>query len=294
MTVLEVLQKTTRFFASKGIDNPRREAEWILSFELGLPRLQLYLQFERQLSEDELGRIREKVRRRARREPLAYILGTAVFCGLELKVDHHVLIPRPETESLAIVAAQWAKDAGVRRILDFGTGSGCLAIYLAKQLPGVKVTALDISQPALQVAKENAERHGVADRIEFVQSSGFCGLERGCQFDLIVSNPPYIPEPEYQSLQPEVRDYEPKQALIGGPDGLEVIRLLASNGKGHLVAGGRIYMEFGDGQADKVRKIFEDNGWHVIKIETDLSGKERILVAEHVLTRHASHASTSP
>ena len=285
VTVLEVIQRTTEYFARKGIANPRREAEWILSHELGMPRLNLYLQFERVLTEAELDRLREKVRRRAQREPLAYVLGTASFCGLELKVGPAVLIPRPETEVLAQEALAWARQqqepaTSTLRILDFGTGSGCLAIFLAHELPEAQVTAVEVSAEALAIARENAQRHQVGDRIRWIQQAGLEGLESEGPFDLIVSNPPYIPTAQIEQLEPEVKDHEPRIALDGGPDGLTVIRQIAEKGLGLLTPGGRLYLEFGESQEEQIPPLFESLGWKTVGVIPDLSEKPRIYVAE--------------
>jgi release factor glutamine methyltransferase len=203
---------------------------------------------------------------------------------LEIKVTPDVLIPRPETEGLAergwkflnqIAAASEPVSA-----LDFGTGSGCVAIALAKHAPGARICAVDASSAALKVARDNANLHAVTDQIRFVAGDGFEPLAPDERFDLIISNPPYIPSAEVATLAPEVRDHDPRLALDGGPDGLVVLRRLATAGAlGHLKPGGALMTEFGDGQAEAVRELFDASGWAVHSIESDLSGRPRILIA---------------
>src|SRR5436190_133136 len=236
MTVLEVIQRSTEFLAKKGVDSPRLQTELLLAHLLKLPRMQLYLNFERALSPVELDALRDLVKRRGQREPLQHIIGSTSFCGLEIAVNRHVLVPRPETELLAELGWQFLStinhpvlrsspsSVALRRVdtaeggqpstaLDFGTGSGCIAIALAVKCPNARIVALDASAAALAVAKENAGRNGVGDRIEFHCGNGFAALPADARFDLIVSNPPYIPSGEIASLQPEVRDFDPHSTL---------------------------------------------------------------------------------
>jgi release factor glutamine methyltransferase len=278
VTVLEVIQKSAGFLGKKGVDSPRLQAEWLLAHVLKTPRMKLYLDFERALSPAELDAVRELVKRRGQREPLQHILGTASFCGLELAVNRHVLVPRPETELLA--EAGWQLLAPQpSTALDFGTGSGCIAIALAVQCPAARLVALEASAEALAVARQNAARHGVAERIQFVAGEGFDALPAGARFDLIISNPPYIPTAEIASLPPEVRDYDPHQALDGGPDGLACHRLIAARAGELLKPGGKLMLELGDGQADAVRRMFEAHLWVVEAVKEDYSRRPRILIA---------------
>lgn len=280
MTVLEVIQKSAEFFAAKGIDSPRLNAELLLAHALGLPRMKLYLNFERALTPAELDLMRELVRRRACHEPLQYIVGSASFCGLELAVNPHVLIPRPETELLAEAGWQFLQTRpAAPEALDFGTGSGCLAIALAVHCPAARVTALEVSAEALALARANARRHGVADRIEFVAGGDFTALPHGVRFDLIVSNPPYIPSPQIETLPPEVRDFEPRVALDGGPDGLTIHRQLAANAGAFLKPDGRLMVELADGQADAARELYAGHKWIVDEIRPDYTRQPRILIA---------------
>lgn len=247
--------------------------------------MKLYLNFERVLAESELERLRELVRRRGQREPLQHIIGTTNFCGLEFLVNPHVLIPRPETEILAERAwrflQQRSEKSQTARALDFGTGSGCLAVMLAVKCPGAVIHALDISSEALEVARGNALRHDVAGRILFHQGDGFSALREEGKFDLIVANPPYIPSEEIATLEPEVREYDPKLALDGGSDGLNFYQLLGGMAQNRLAADGRLMLEFGEGQAEKIQEIFEKQKWVVEGIEHDYTQRIRFLIAAH-------------
>ena len=279
MTVLEAIEKSRVFLHSKGLESARLESEWLLGHVLNLPRLQLYLNFERILNEAETARLRELVKRRASREPLQHLLGTAQFCGLEIEVDRNVLIPRPETELLA--EAAWRLLNEVQRptsFLDFGTGTGCIAISICRHAAHTRGVALDKSPAALEVAARNAARHSLQDRVAFVQSDGFAAVPQEA-FDLIVSNPPYIPSSEIPRLQPEVRDYDPRTALDGGADGLEFYRLLAAEATRFVAPAGRMLLEFGDGQADAVSDILRQQNWPMMEVREDLSGRGRFLFA---------------
>jgi release factor glutamine methyltransferase len=284
MQLLEVLQRGTDYLAARGIESPRLQVELILAHVLHVPRLQLYLEFNRDLGDAELTPTREAVRRRGQREPLQHVLGTTSFCGLELEVTPDTLIPRPETELLAERAWKWLAEHSESPtespgVLDWGTGSGCLAIAVAVHAPEARFIALDRSAAALAVARRNALRHGCADRIRFIEGTGGEALPPDARFALILSNPPYIPSGELASLQPEVRDHEPRIALDGGPDGLEVIRHLATDLKERLRPAGCLMMEFGDAQGNAVTAILRDAGWTIWERHRDISGRERFVVA---------------
>ena len=325
MTVLEAIQKSTEFLAKKGVESPRLQTELLLAHLLKLPRMKLYLNFERALTPAEVDGLREFIKRRGQREPLQHITGSTSFCGLEIAVNRAALIPRLETEMLAELGWEFlarlsaeserrppvrpecgepqepaGPEAGTPIALDFGTGTGCIAIALAAKCPSVKIVATDVSADALALARENAARNNVAGRIEFVQSDGFAALQdvgrASClspsekkkletggtpvlHFDLIISNPPYIPSAEIATLQPEVRDFDPRAALDGGADGLDFYRKLAMESKPFLKPGGKIMLEFGDGQADAIRKMFETEKWIVEAMKEDYSQRARILIA---------------
>jgi len=281
--VLELIQRTTEFLKGKDVESPRLQAELLLAHVLKLPRMQLYLNFEKTPTTAQLDEFRQYVRRRGLREPLQHILGSVSFCGRELAVNRQVLVPRPETELLAELGWQYlqgcVKHTEAPRALDYGTGSGCLAIALAANCPQAHVHALDISAEALEVAKRNAAQNQVADRIHFWHGNGFEGLPGGLRFHLLIGNPPYIPSAEIDRLQPEVRDYDPRGALDGGVDGLAHYQRLAVKGAAWLEQGGRLMLELGDHQAAPVRALFEAQKWIVERIAEDYTHHPRMMIA---------------
>lgn len=266
------------------MESPRLQAELLLAHQLNLPRMKLYLNFERTLAPAETDAFRELVKRRGQREPLQHIIGSVSFCGLEIAVSRSVLVPRPETELLAEQGWTFLNQLSTATAppptaLDFGTGSGCLAIALAVRCPVVQVVAIEISADALALARQNAARHGAGERIQFLEGDGFAALPDQARFDLIISNPPYIPTAELDALQPEVRDYDPRVALDGGADGLQHYRRVAAEAAQFLKPGGKIMLEFGDGQAESAREIFECQKWIVESILEDYTQRPRILIA---------------
>jgi len=277
-TVLKLLRWTADYFAGRGIDSPRLDAELLLADTLGLDRVGLYLNFERPLQAEELANYREKVRRRAGREPLAYILGATEFWSLPLKVTPAVLIPRPDTELLVEEALK--RLAGATQVLDVGTGSGALAIALVHECAEWTVTAIDVSATALAVAAENARANGVAERIAFMEAD-LADLPAG-PFDLVVSNPPYISTGDLAGLMPEVGDFEPHLALDGGADGLAAYRALAGQVSRVLAADGWLLVEVGIGQASSVRELFTEAGLAEIFTARDLAGIERVVGGKRV------------
>lgn len=288
MTVLEVIQKSADFLAKKGVESPRLQAELLLAEVLKQPRMKLYLSFEQKLSELEVDQMREFVRRRGTREPLQHIIGSTSFCGFEILVNRQVLVPRPETELLAELGWEFVGRRTVTEVvapghemtvLDFGTGSGCIAVALATKCPNARIVALDISPGALDVARQNAARNRVSDQIEFVLGDGFSALAAKPRFDLIISNPPYIPSAEIASLQAEVRDFDPHGALDGGTDGLDSYRQLAAEGGAFLRTDGRLMVEFGEGQGPALQRLFKDQKWIVEAVREDYSQRQRILIA---------------
>ena len=364
MTLIELRERTEKWFAGLGIDSARLDAEVLIAHALGLQRLAFITERDRPLSEEELAACRELVRRRGKREPVAYILGAREFFSRDFAVDGRVLIPRPETEHLVDLALQWLKrgkpqgeivaeldydedededdgpmgawvpgvettveydeveadsdgdevrveldpdavdalalnegaaadeqapsspaepdtapaaPAGV--VLDYGTGSGVIAITLAAEVPGLRVLALDISKDALELAKENATTHEVAGRVGFVHSDGlsrvpprFRGQLRG-----VVANPPYVPVETKASLMPDVRDWEPEEALFAGDDALLHYRRLAAEAKDWLAAGGFLAVELGQGQAEEVAGLLVEHGWRDIVVQRDLAGIPRVV-----------------
>lgn len=283
MTVIEVIQRSAEFLAKKGVESPRLQVELLLAHVLAMPRMKLYLNFERVLVDKELEHLRELVKRRGNREPLQHIIGTTNFCGLEFSVNRHVLIPRPETEILAERAWRFLQQRSDKAqktcALDFGTGSGCLAVMLAVKCPTSEIHAVDISSESLKVARENASRHNVDERIKFHYGDGFSALGGEEKFDLIVANPPYIPSEEIPTLEPEVRDHDPTLALDGGADGLDFYQVFSGQAQNWLAADGCLMLEFGEGQAEKIRGIFEEQKWVVEAIEHDYTQRLRFLIA---------------
>jgi release factor glutamine methyltransferase len=235
------------------------------------------------LTAAETDSLREAVTRRGQRVPLQHVLGSAVFCGLELEASGDALVPRPETESLAERAWTWllARAPGLRppRVLDWGTGTGCLAIAVACRVPGADVVAVDVSRQALELARRNGRRHPAA-AVRWVESDGCAALGAEEVFDLVVSNPPYIPTAECALLEPEVRDHDPRLALDGGGDGLAFYRRLARELPPRLNPAGAVMLEYGDGQAAAVADLFSGDGWQEPAIHRDYSGRERFLVAQ--------------
>jgi release factor glutamine methyltransferase len=309
VTVLEAIQKSTEFLGKKNVESPRLQTELLLAHLLKMPRMKLYLNFDRVLSPVETDALRELVKRRGQREPLQHIVGSTSFSGFEIAVNRHALVPRPETELLAEAGWNFLSTINYQpsTALDFGTGSGCIAIALAAKCPGAKIFATDISADALALAKENAAKNNVSERIEFLQGDGFAALadasERGRparelntntqasrlrSFDLIVSNPPYIASAEIETLEPEVKDFDPRGALDGGADGLDFYRRISVEAKPFLKTDGKIMLEFGDGQADAIKKIFENEKWIVEAVKEDYSQRARILIAKNQ-TRILNH-----
>lgn len=304
VTILEVINRTTPYFEKQGIESPRLTIELLLAHLLKKKRMQLYLEFERELDEATLSKLREMVKRRVAGEPLQYITGETEFCGLRFLVDKRVLIPRPETELLVEVVAGRMKDEGggrkgeggegkgttggvesgergaATKIVDVGTGSGCIAISLAKKLTGAEITAIDVSAEALEVARGNAALHQVEKKVRFLEGDLLEALPSSFVADAIVSNPPYIADGELAKLPKEVRDFEPVRALAAGEDGLKVIRRLVMNARRVLSPSGFMALEIGAGQRAAVEEIFGQQNFDVVEVVKDLQGHERVIVAQ--------------
>ncbi len=278
LAVLEIIKKTTEYLSAKGVESPRLNAELLVGHSLGLKRMQLYLQFERLLTEPELEKIRPLVRRRAQREPLQYIVGETEWFGLKLKVDRRVLIPRPETELLAELVTQHVT-VPPTRLLDLGTGSGALALGLAKHWPEAAVFAVDASAEALAVAKENAATLLLAGRMTFLESDWFAALPPDEPFDLIVANPPYLTAAETAAAQPEVREFEPRSALVAADEGLSDLRKIIEATPRYLVAGGLLAMETGIAQHAELVKLCQKAGFGRVESKQDLAGRDRFVFA---------------
>jgi len=278
LAVLEIIKKTTEFFAAKGVESPRLNAELLVGHALGLKRMQLYIQFERLLTEAELEKIRPLVRRRAQREPLQYIIGETEWFGLKLKVDRRVLIPRPETERLAELVTQLVTTPPAR-ILDLGTGSGALALGLAKHWPEAMLTAVDVSSEALALAQENAVALALNERVRFVESSWFAAIPAGEQFDLIVANPPYLSEAETAAAEPEVRGHEPRSALVSSEDGIADLRVIVAASPQFLNTGGLLALETGVAQHAELLRLCNEAGFSRSESKQDLAGRDRFVFA---------------
>ena len=269
------LERAAAFLAARGVESARLEAEVLLADALGSDRGRLYL--ERVVSDPVRLRFAELLDRRGRREPLQHLRGRQEFFSRDFVVDPCVLIPRPETERLIEIVLGLLRPIQRPRILDVGAGSGVIAVTLALELPSAQVSATEVSVAALEVAKENARRLGVGERIEF-RSGDLVAPFAGERFDLVVSNPPYVPTGEIAGLSPEVRDHEPRVALDGGPDGLELYRRLAACVDEVLVERGWLAVEIGFGQGDAVRRMFSRDGSTAVEVERDLAGIERVVV----------------
>jgi release factor glutamine methyltransferase len=278
ITVLEVVQKTTDFLAGKGVESARLNAELLIGHALGLKRMQLYLQFERVLTEAELEKIRPLVKRRSQREPLQYIVGDTEWSGVKLKVDKRALIPRPETELLVerIVERLTAPPS---RILDLGTGSGAIALALAKRYENAAVTAVDASEAALALASENAKALGLADRVLFIKSDWYVEVPADEPYDLIVSNPPYLTTDETAAAEPEVRVHEPVSALTAADEGLADLRVIIAGAGGYLIPGGLLALETGIAQHAELSRLLMTAGFTNVESLRDLTERDRFVVA---------------
>ena len=273
-TTLAVLDWTTQRFTEAGISAARLEAQLLLAHVLGCSRVQLYTGFDKPLAEPELARYRELIKRRLGGEPVAYLLGEQEFWGLPFYVDASVLVPRPDTETVIEVARALRDPAAPCRVLDLCTGSGALAIGLAKELPGAQVVATEVSADAAAVARRNAERNALGDRVEIRVGDLFAPVA-GERFDLIVANPPYIATAVIATLAPEVRR-EPSIALDGGPDGLAFYDRICAAAAAHLSPGGAIVLEHGYDQADAVQARLEAAGFTRVALTRDLGKNPRV------------------
>jgi len=290
-TIAALLQWTTDFFSQRSIAEPRLSAELLLAHAVGSSRMALYTQYDRVPADSQLANFRALVKQRADHVPVAYLIGKAWFFSLEFNVDKNVLIPRPDTETLVeqvIGRVRQTPGWEAPAILDLCTGSGCIAIALAKNLPAATVVAIDVSAAALAVAKGNAELHKVADRITFLEGNmldPLAGLNPPRQFHVIASNPPYIPTGQIANLMPDVRDHEPRMALDGGPDGLDFPRHIAPAVRDHLVPGGLLALEIAFDQAVAVQAILASAGYlENIRMVRDAAGHPRCVLGANAAT----------
>jgi release factor glutamine methyltransferase len=277
MTLLEVLQSTTDYFKKRAVESPRLNAEHLLAHVLKRKRIELYLEFERELTEAELAPLRELVRRRGQGEPLQHLLGTVEFAGQVFLCDERALVPRPETEQL-VELLQSRIENGESRIVDVGTGSGVIALSLAAKLPEAKLMATDVSDDALALARENAERLGLTTRIEFLRADLMAYVTD--VYDVIVANLPYVAVADRTTLSREVL-HDPELALFGGERGDEIMRRLIDEAPAHLAPGGLLALELGIGQAGDLAALMAEKNYHDIKTERDYAGVIRFLFGRY-------------
>ncbi len=285
-TILKILKWTTSYFKSHHIDSPRLTAEIFLAHVLDVKRIDLYLRFDQPLSVHELGEFKKLIRRRVGREPVAYITGHREFFGINFDVTPEVLIPRPETEFLIEEALKKIPDNSIslKQIFDIGTGSGAIIVSLAANRPGHYYFASDKSETAVTIASKNATKNGLKDKIRFFVGDLFSPLhENSGQFDMILSNPPYIEQAQIAALEPEVSQFEPVSALDGGVDGLAIIRLIIQSASGFLKQNGVLMIEIGYDQRENVERIVRESGnYFGIEFIKDYAGYDRVVVMRKI------------
>lgn len=274
-TIRKVLDWTRGHFDKQDIDDPRLTSEILLGHVLSLPRVKLYMDLDRPLSKEELATYRGLIQRRIAGEPTQYLVGSKEFYGRRFSVDARVLIPRSETELLVEAVLHDVKKDAPSRVLDVCTGSGCIAVTIAAERPQASVWATDLMPNALEVAKANAEKHQVDARVTFFQGDLLAPIPPGTQFDVIVSNPPYVKTGDLKTLQREVQR-EPKEALDGGPEGVTLIARVVTDALPRLKPGGLLAMEIGEDEGTAVRELLTRAGYHDVKIEKDLARHERL------------------
>ena len=287
-TLGEVIAEAQRLLEQAGIESAGQEAFWIVEHVLRIPVHHVVADRDRLLPPDELLAVRGLIERRVGREPLQYLIGTQEFCGLEFAVNAAVLIPRPETELLVEYVAQRIPAEQQATIVDVCTGSGCIAVAIARLRPRARVIATDLSNPSLDVARQNATRHAVCERITWLEGDllgPLAGQDLEGRLDVIVSNPPYIAEADWATLQPEVRLFEPRGALVAGPQGTELHERLLQEAGRYLAPGGAMIMEIGAGQARLIRRIVDQiPGLRFHRLVYDAAGLERVVIVEQVGT----------
>lgn len=285
-TITDLLAKSTIWLKERGSTSPRLDSELLLAEVLGMNRVELYVHFEQPLNPDEVDCYRELIRRRGEGEPVAYILGRGFFRNHELRLDSSVLIPRPETEHVVDAALDFLMEGewpAPPAVLDLGTGSGAIAISLAAGFPEAVITASDASAEAIELARLNAEAAGVGPRIDFVRSDMFDDLDPVATYDLIVSNPPYISKEEWETLPRDVRDFEPREALYGGEDGLDYYRVLADQAPQFLKPRGGLVLEIGASQGKAVTELLAATGkFRAAGVLRDYAGLDRVVAAQRM------------
>ena len=280
-TVRRILDWTTAHLTKHGSDSPRLDAEVLLAYARKCERIRLYTNYEDEVSGAERTLMRALVQRRAKSEPVAYLVGNREFFGLDFYVDQNVLVPRPDTETLVMELVDEAKKAASPFILDLCTGSGCIAISAASHCPHASFLATDISGAALAIAEKNAESNGLSQKIQFLQSDYFGAISNDSAFDIIASNPPYIPDAEIESLEADVRQHEPRLALAGGADGLDYYRKIIQEADSYLKDEGVLLLEFSPEQEASLRQLFEASGKYTeISVKSDLAGRARVIICK--------------
>ncbi|HWL09092.1 MAG TPA: peptide chain release factor N(5)-glutamine methyltransferase [Planctomicrobium sp.] len=280
-TVKRILDWTIQFLKEKGSDTPRLDAEVLLAHARKCPRIQLYTQFDQPLTDEQRAVMRDLVRRRAAHEPVAYLVGHREFFSLSFLVRPGVFIPRPDTEILVMAALDVLKELPEpATLLDLCTGSGCVPVAIAKNSPKVRVTAVEKNPQVAEVTQANIDRHQVGDRVTLLVGDLFEPVSSESRFDVITSNPPYVQQGEIAELAPDIRDHEPHLALDGGPDGLDVIRCLASQSPKFLKPGGWLMFELSPEQASAGMEILKQNGFNNVGVKNDLSGQARVVVGQ--------------
>ncbi len=278
-TVVEVLRKSQTWLEQKGSPSARLDAELLLAHALGLERLEVYLQYDKPLTEPELAAIREHIRRRGRREPVATILGEKEFYSLPFKLGPGILVPRPDTESLVEAGLQLIPENGECFVADIGAGSGCVGLTLAHHRPDIKLYSVDIEPNAISVIKQNTLAMGLTGRVAILHGNLMEPIPQERTIDVVVSNPPYIPSADIDALPPEISQHEARSALDGGVDGLDVYRALVPSAAARARIG--VAMEVGDGQAESVAGLFEEAGLANVSVLQDLSGINRVVIGKH-------------
>jgi len=279
MTAGNAIRDAVRRLGQAGVKSPQVDVEWLIADLLSCNRSEIPLHAQTDLTAEDQDLFSRRVERRTRREPLQHILGTANFLGYDFQVSAEVLIPRPETEVLVELALEFLMHLPNPSVFDLGTGSGCIALSLAKRCSKASIIGSDVSRVALALARANAVSLDTLEQVEFRHADGLAALAKCEQVDLILSNPPYIPTANIDTLEPEVRDHDPRLALDGGADGMQFYRLLADEGQSHLKSGAKLMAEFGDGQAATIVDLFRQAGWPTVTTANDLSHQPRILIA---------------
>lgn len=278
LTILEVIAKSIEYLDKKGIESPRANAEILLANILNCKRLELYLMYEKPLRDSELNNYREFLKRRSNYEPVQYITGSVEFYALELKVTPAVLIPRPETEILVEVIIDSVKKEDELFILDFGSGCGNISIALAENLPNVHVTGIDISRDAIMIANENLEKYKLNDRVNFLNGDILkFNVNNFSNYDIIVSNPPYVSQNDYLNVQKEIKNFEPKVAVTDFSDGYKYFVKIITLASGILKSGGKLFFEMGEGQSKKINELLIKNDYKEINVFKDYQKIDRVI-----------------